>query len=125
MPHFDDSYIDPDLEQDIKDRDALLNKNHENPSLEKQMCCIISSGCGYNFETIQDITLRKLSLMLQTIDGKMHYQIYKELETSGAITCKGGINHWIYEKKKNKFDDMLLYDNLKQKLGASSQITEQ
>ena len=84
LPNFDDSYIDPDLEQDIKDRDEILNKNLVTPSLEKQECCIIGSGCGYNFETIKDVTMRKFSLLLQTIDSKMHYEIYKSNEVSGC-----------------------------------------
>jgi len=114
---FDDAYIDPELEQDIKDKNAILNKNLVVPSLEKQVACIALSY-GLDFEKIFEMTLRKFSLVLQTADGKLHYQIYKELETSGAVTFKSGINHWIYEKKKNKFDDMLLWDNLTQKLGS-------
>jgi hypothetical protein len=122
---FDDSYIDPELEQDIKDRDKIINKNLSTPSLEKQKCCIIASGCNYDFETIKEITLRKFSLLLQTIDGKLHYEIYKDNEVSGAVTFPRGVNHWIYEKKKTKFDDMVLLDNIKQKLGSSSQISEE
>ena len=48
-----------------------------------------------------------------------------QTKSLGAVTFKGGINHWIYEKEKNKFDDMMLLDNLKQKLGSSAQISEE
>lgn len=116
MPDYDDSYIDPDLEQDLKDIERIQNRDIVSPSLEKQMCCIVASGCGYTFEELKEMTLRKFVLLLQRIDKKMHYQIYKQNEVSGAVTFKGGLDHWIYEKRKTKFDSVISLDNLKQKL---------
>lgn len=115
MPDYDDSYIDPDLEQDLKAIEEIQNRNIVTPTLEKQMTCILASGCGYTFETLKEMTLRKFVLLLQKIDKKLHYQIYKTHEVSGAITLKGGLDHWIYEKRKNKFENIIPLDNLKQK----------
>ena len=119
LPNFDDSYIDPELEEELKEKHRLQNGNVASPDLETQMCCIVA-GSAYKFEELKEMTLRKFVLLLQKIDSKLHYQIYKTNENSGAVTFKGGLDHWIYPKKRTKFDDLLLLDNLTQKLDPIS-----
>lgn len=69
MPDYDDEYIDPELKAELEEAARLRNPNNVQPSLEKQECCIISST-GYTFETIKLITIRKLVMLLRTIDSK-------------------------------------------------------
>jgi len=115
MPDYNDDYIDPALEEELKEVERLRNKNIAFPSLEKQMCCVIA-GSAYTFETLKNLSLRKFVLLLRTIDAKLHYQIYKMNENSGAVTFKTGLDHWIYETKKSRFDNIVSLDSIKDKL---------
>jgi hypothetical protein len=119
MIDYNDDYIDPVLEEELKAKEQLENKGVVFPSLEKQMCCV-ATGTGYTFEYIKKIPLRKFILLLSTIDAKLHYQIYKLNENSGAVKFPEGINHWIYEKKRNLFDDMITLDSLRNKIKGAS-----
>jgi hypothetical protein len=112
---YDDEYIDSDLEQALQEVEELKNKNVVFPSLEKQMCCIVA-GSGYIIDQLKTITLRKFTLLLKTIDTKLHYEIYKQNENSGAVTFTSGLDHWIYETKKTKFDNIITLDSLKKKM---------
>ena len=115
MPDYNDDYIDPALKAELEEVERLKNKGVVLPTLEKQMCCVVT-GSGYTFESIKNISLRKFILLLRTIDVKLHYQIYKANENSGAVTFKGGLDHWIYETKKTRFDNIVSLDSLKEKL---------
>lgn len=115
MPNYNEDYIDPELEEDIKEMERLKNKNIVFPSLEKQLCCVVA-GSSYKIDELKILSLRKFILLLNTIDTKLHYQIYKMNENSGAVTFKGGLDHWIYEAKKNKFEGMISLDSFKEKM---------
>jgi hypothetical protein len=117
MPHYDDSYIDPDLEEDLRQKREIENKNIVQPDLEVQRCCI-SSGSAYKIEELNEMTLRNFVLLLQKIDCKLHYRIYKANENSGAVTFKGGLDHWIYQKKKSNLDSLVSFDSFKQKMSG-------
>lgn len=116
MPDYDDDYIDPELKAELEEAARLRNPNNVQPSLEKQECCIISST-GYTFETIKNITIRKLVMLLRTIDSKLHYFAYRQAEASGMVSFKGELNHWIYgESKEDKFAHIQKLDDFKDKL---------
>jgi hypothetical protein len=112
---YSDEYIDPDLDEDRKEAERIKSKNIQIPSLEKQMCCIIASS-SYKNEELYLMSIRKFAMLLNTIDDKLHYQIYKLNENSGAVTFKTGIEHWIYKKKKTLLDDLVSYDAFKNKM---------
>ena len=116
MPDYDDDYIDPELKAELEEAARLRNPNNVQPSLEKQECCIISST-GYTFETIKNISIRKLVMLLRTIDSKLHYFAYRQAEASGMVSFKGELNHWIYgESKEDKFAHIQKLDDFKDKL---------
>lgn len=116
MPDYDDEYIDPELKAELEEAARLRNPNNVQPSLEKQECCIISST-GYTFETIKLITIRKLVMLLRTIDSKLHYFAYRQAEASGLVSFKSELNHWIYgESKEDKFAHIQKLDDFKDKL---------
>lgn len=85
MPDYDDEYIDPELKADLEEAARLRNPNNVQPSLEKQECCIVASS-GYTFDTIKNISIRKLVMLLRTIDTKLHYFAYRQAEASGRKT---------------------------------------
>lgn len=115
MLDYSDEYINPDFEDDLKEAERLRSKEIEFPSLEKQMCCVVS-GSTYKFEELYKMSIRKFLMLLKTIDRKLHYSIYKMNENSGAVTFNGGLDHWIYEKKKSMLDNVVSYDKFKQKM---------
>lgn len=83
IPDYDDEYIDPELKAELEEVARLKNPNQVQPSLEKQMSCIISASSVYNYETIKNISIRKLVLLLRTIDARLHYFAYRQGELSG------------------------------------------
>jgi hypothetical protein len=117
IPDYDDTYIDPELEKELAEVARLKNPNNVQPSLEKQMCCILSANSAYTFETIQEISIRKFVLLLRTIDARLHYFAYRQGELSGMVKFSKEIDHWIYgSDKKNKYDELMSLDSFKDKL---------
>ena len=83
IPDYDDEYIDPELKKELEEVARLKNPNQVQPSLEKQMSCIISATGAYTYESMQDLSIRKLVLLLRTIDARLHYFAYRQGELSG------------------------------------------
>ena len=112
----DDSMMDSDLAADIKKLRAMKNAGMEDATLERKLACAVVSS-GYTFETIQEITLRKLRLLLSVEDAKMFYQATKIGAMSGMVTFKTEPEHWIYQRKKTLFDEgATALDDLKKKI---------
>jgi len=117
LPDHDDEYIDPELKKELEEVARLKNPNAVQPSLEKQMSCIISATGSYTYESLQQITIRKLVLLLRTIDARLHYFAYRQGEMSGMVKFEKELDHWIYSsEKKNKYEDIMSLDTLKNKL---------
>lgn len=113
---YDDEYIDPDLKKDLEETARLKNPNAVQPTLEKQMSCILTNS-AYTYETLRQIPIRKMVMLLRVIDAKIHYMAYRQGEMSGMVKFNGEIDHWIYSNdKKNKFADIMTVDQLKDKL---------
>lgn len=115
MPDFDDEYIDPQLKADLEAKAKLENPNAVSPTLEKQLICI-SISSPYTLEMLQNITIRKMVLMLRTIDAKAHYFCYKQGEMSGMISFKSELKHWIFSSDKHDISkDLMTLDDIKEK----------
>ena len=116
IPDYDDEYINPELKAELEEVARLKNPNNVQPSLEKQESCIVSTGV-YTYETIKDITIRKMVILLRTIDARLHYFAYRQAECSGFVKFKNELQHWIYSSDtKDKFGDIMTMDALKDKL---------
>lgn len=117
---YDDEYIDPELKAELEEAARLRNPNQVQPSLEKQEACILTNS-AYTFETIKDLTIRKMVLLLRTIDAKLHYMAYRQGELSGMVKFNKEIDHWIYSNNKpNKFDSIVSLDSLKDKINKAN-----
>jgi hypothetical protein len=120
IPDYDDEYIDPELKAELEEAARLRNPNQVQPSLEKQEACILTNS-AYTFETIKDLTIRKMVLLLRTIDAKLHYMAYRQGELSGMVKFNKEIDHWIYSNNKpNKFDSIVSLDSLKDKINKAN-----
>jgi len=115
-PDYDDSYINPELKEALDEADRLKNDSRitGSCSLERQIVCIMAST-SYKKEDIMNMPIRKFILLLQIIDSKLHYEIYKTGECSGMVSFKQPITHWMYYKN-NKFDSLIKYDSFKEKM---------
>jgi hypothetical protein len=115
MPDYDDTYIDPELKQALDEANELNSREFEGQtSLERQILCVVAST-ALKQEDIEKMTIRKFILLLQIVDSKLHYQIYKTGECSGMSSFKKPILHWMYYKD-NKFDSLIKYDSFKEKM---------
>lgn len=116
LPDYDDEYVDPDLEAELEERAKLENPDAVSPTLEKQMSCLVAST-SYKYAELEDLTIRKLVLLLRTVDTKLHYFTYRQAEASGMVSFKHELTHWIYgNDKRNKFDGLQSLDSFKEKM---------
>lgn len=121
---YNDDYIDPELKEALDEAAQLRAGNTEQPTLEKQKACIVAST-GYKFEDLNELTLRKFSLLIRVIAAKVDYTAAKTGEMSGMVTFKTPYPHWIYSNdnpKKNRFKDIMSVDQIEKKIGGGSKI---
>lgn len=100
MPDYNDEYVDPELKADLDAKAQMQRQEYSQPSLEKQLICI-TTGTPYTVEMLKDVSIRKMVLLLRTVDAKAHYFCYKTGEMSGMVKFKQEPQHWIYANNKN------------------------
>lgn len=107
--------IDETISKEVRD---AMNKAQEYKmkqnankmcSLEDQMICV-SISSSYKLEDIYRLPIRKFSKMLERIDHKLHYEIYKTAEMSGMVKFKDGdsLKHWMSDLYKDKYSDVMV-----------------
>lgn len=117
-PNYDDTYIDPELKAELDEYNRLVNKDIEFPSLEKQIVCLMA--CGHDINILKNMTLRKFRLLLNTTNSKIEYQIMRQAELGGMVTFKEEISHWIFSKKKDRFDSIIDLDSFMNKINSAN-----
>ena len=103
----DDSWVDPSLKKDHDERLRLeQQKNDLHASIEKKVVCL-SIATHYSFAEIYDMSIRKFSLALATVDDLINYKIMKQSVMSGFVSLPKGqtIEHWIYKPNKDMYGD--------------------
>lgn len=110
-----DKYVDPDLKEELEIKAKLQNKDYTSPTLEKQLVCV-AVGTGFSLEYLQKITMRKLSLLLKTVDAKSMYYAQVQAAMSGMVKFKEDPKHWIFtDNKKNIKDELTSLENFEKK----------
>lgn len=114
--HYDDEYINPDIKKMMSEVDAVKGVGVEQPTIERKMA-IITAHCGISKQEQMDMTFRSHSLLFEEVYGEV------EFETTRPIMMYAGkgneIDHWIYRKKKGKFDGYMTdTDRYAQTMGA-------
>lgn len=115
LPDYNDTYIDPKVEQALEEANEFINRHKKQVcSLEDQIICVLIST-PFNIQQIKNLSIRKFIKILQRVDYKMHYEIYKTASMSGFVTFKEEIDHWMSEiSNKNRFADTTVdYTDLK------------
>ena len=110
------SLLDPELEAELQEAARLENPNATSPSLEKQESCLVAST-SYKYSELKELSIRKLVLLLRTVDKKLHYFTYRQAEASGMVSFKSELPHWIYgSDKRDKFERLQTLDSFKEKM---------
>lgn len=115
-----DKYVDPDLKEELEIKARLQNKNYTSPSLEKQMVCVCA-GTGYTLKELKEIPLRKLTLLLKTVDSKASYYAQVQGAYSGMVKFKEDPKHWIFGD--NKKDISSEFTSLESFTGKFNDVT--
>jgi hypothetical protein len=122
IPDYNDTYIDPKVEEALKETEDFINKHKKKMgSLEDQIICVLIST-SLNLKEIQNLSIRKFTKILQRVDYKLHYEIYKTASMSGMVSFKEEIDHWMSEisnkKYSNATDTTVEYNELKNKINS-------
>lgn len=105
IPGFDDEYINPQLKNALDEVKMMKNRNIEIPSVERKIA-IITAHCGLNKKEQLSMTYRSHELLFNEICGEVEFTTVRPVALFGG---KGSeLDHWIYRKKKNKFDGKVI-----------------
>lgn len=113
--YFDD-YIDPDFKKAVDEYYAVKNKGLINPDLEAKMTAV-TVMTGMKKQDFFDMTYREFENVFHSALNKMDYEIAKSAEMSGMVKFDKPVDHWVYQRKKNRYEDAFTsYDGLKEKI---------
>lgn len=101
IAHYDDSYIDPDLKKAMADVDRLKSKGIDVPTLERRMA-IITAHCGIGKRVLMQYSMRSLQLLFEECAGEVEFTTLRPIMLYAGKAKE--LEHWIYKKKKDKFD---------------------
>lgn len=101
VPHYDDTYIDPDLKKMMGEVDRLKNQGIELPNLERRMA-IITAHCGIDKQTLMQYTMRSLQLLFEECAGEVEFTTLRPIMLYAGKAKE--LEHWIYKKKKDRLD---------------------
>ena len=102
-----DKYMDPLLKEEMEIKAKMENSDYRTPSLEKQLVCV-TIGTGYKIEELENITLRKLTYLLKTIDRMHIYYAQMQGAYSGMVKFKKDPTHWIFGNDKRDFSKEIM-----------------
>lgn len=101
VPHYDDTYIDPDLKKMMGEVDRLKSQGISTPNLERRMA-IITAHCGVNKQTLMQYTMRSLQLLFEECAGEVEFTTLRPIMLYAGKAKE--LEHWIYKKKKDRLD---------------------
>lgn len=119
--HFDDTYVNPEAKAAMNQIDMLKNQEFENMSIERKMA-IITTHTGVLKKDQLEMTYRSHCLLFEEVCGEVEFTTTRPVALFGS---KGKeLPHWIYKKKKNKFNDYFISDKAYHKsMGGDGNIT--
>ena len=101
IPHYDDTYIDPDLKKMMGEVDRLKSQGINVPNLERRMA-IITAHCGIDKQTLMQYTMRSLQLLFEECAGEVEFTTLRPIMLYAGKAKE--LEHWIYKKKKDRLD---------------------
>ena len=101
VPHYDDTYIDPDLKKMMGEVDRLKSQGISTPNLERRMA-IITAHCGIDKQILMQYTMRSLQLLFEECAGEVEFTTLRPIMLYAGKAKE--LEHWIYKKKKDRLD---------------------
>lgn len=121
IPDFDDTYINPEAKEAMNQTDALRNQEYENLTIERKMA-IITSHTGVLKKDQIEMTYRSHYMLFNEISGEIEYTTARPVALFNGKSNE--LPHWIYKKKKNKFNDYFMSDKAYHKsMGGDGNLT--
>lgn len=121
--HFDDSYINPELRQAMREFDEARGKSKEMPSIERRIA-IIMSHTGISKREQIEMTMRTHGLLFEEVAGEVKYNVVAPIAVYANKMSE--IDDWIFRNKKNKFSEYITtIDEYNNSLGNSVMPTTQ
>lgn len=107
LPHFDDTYINPEAKQAMAQVDAIKNQGLEVPTVERKIA-IITAHSGLPKREQLEMTYRSHTLLYEEVCGEVEFTTVRPV---ALFSGKGDkFDHWIHKKSKNKFEDYFVSD---------------
>ncbi len=103
----DESNIDPEVKRDHDERVRIQQlKNDVHATIEKKVICL-SITTNYKCEEIYNMSIRRFTMALNTVDDLINYKIMKQAVSSGFVSLPKGknIDHWIYKPIRDIYGD--------------------
>lgn len=120
LVHYDDEYINPELKQMMSEVDSVKNIGLESPTIERRIA-IITAHCGLSKKEQLEMTYRSHCLLFEEVYGEVEFTTLRPIMLYAG---KGNeMEHWIYKKKKGKFDGYITdIDTYANNMGGSGAI---
>lgn len=103
----DDSEVDPDLKRDYEEKMRLERlKNDVHATLEQKIVAV-SIATHFKFEELYNMSIRKFTMVLTTVEDLINYKIMKSASLSGFVQWPKDhpIEHWLYKPDKDMYGD--------------------
>ena len=107
IPNYKFEDINPELRAELEEKARLENNGKKMVSIEKQIMSIVISS-SLTFDDVMNLTIRKFSIVLDMIDKKMNYKIYKTASLSGMVEFKNEIDHYLVEDDTSTAADKVM-----------------
>lgn len=115
--NYDDTYYNPEIRQVMEDYYRLKYGTNSIPSLEKQRA-YVTSKTGILPNVINEMTYRSFNQIFKACVDSEIYMSRQILKSSTKFDIKENIVHPLYEKEKNKLEEVFSTssDELRQKI---------
>lgn len=117
----DDSWVDPEIREDQRQKQELLAKQGSGgtATLERKVVAI-SSQTNYKIEEVYNLPMRKFITLLELIDAVITYQADRTGMMSGMVTFKKPLEHWLYQKRKSMYGEAVTQDAYTQQIAKAN-----
>lgn len=105
--YVDESDVDPEIKKDHDEKLRIQQaKNDVHATIEKKVTCLTVTT-NYKYEEIYNMSIRRFTMALATVDDLINYKIMKQAVSSGFVSLPKGksIEHWIYKPIKDIYGD--------------------
>jgi hypothetical protein len=120
---------DENIQKEVRDameeaRKLRAKNGDQSAGIEILMGCLVAAS-SLKYEDVYQLTIRKFHQLIDIVNRKMNYQIYTTASMSGFVEFKDKsiLKHWMSEFKKNKLDEVMEYDSIKNKINFDGKLT--